>query len=157
MGDLSKEIPTVGKSSYHGEWSGTGKTTFANPKDLEADYEVNWQEQSLKGTLWGMNQSKATDSKEGFGKLDAQITSNTFNGKVTFNKLKMDASKQTAITDTFSGEIKVRGGFFGPNANELAGIGAKPSSDGVNADFLVMFSGKAVQSESTPNGSNQAQ
>ena len=114
IGDLTPEQNLPASANYRGQWNGavaegtsvqnTGATrvgSFSATADFGPRQKVNGTFRDTDGLI--------------AARLDADITGNQFSGSF---------SDQTSNT---VGDIK--GGFFGPNAEEIAGVGAVSEDD----------------------------
>lgn len=127
-----KEIPKDENVVYLGTWYGhiaTNGTSWtreaSNQKNgNRATFDVNFKDKRIIGTLTAENRSEATFT------IDAMIDGNGFKGTAKTGNDGF-ASDQNSSTGTYKVHIanaEVRGGFYGPNAEELGGWFAYPGN-----------------------------
>lgn len=120
-----KEIPKDGNVVYLGTWyghiaiNGTSWTREASNQENgnQAKFDVNFKDKKITGTLTAENRSEATFT------IEAIIEGNGFKGKAKTGNDGF-APDQNSSTGTYKVHIanaEVRGGFYGPNAEELGG------------------------------------
>lgn len=126
-----KEIPkdenVVYLGSWYGyiangtSWSGNASNTTSGNK---AEFTVNFDEKKITGMLTAANRQEATFT------IDAMIESNGFKGtaKTGNGGFAPDQNSSTGTHKVRIAEAKVRGGFYGPNAEELGGWFAYPGN-----------------------------
>lgn len=128
-----KEIPKDGKVVYLGTWyghiaiNGTSLTREASNQENgnQAKFDVNFKDKKITGTLTAENRSEATFT------IEAIIEGNGFKGKAKTGNDGF-APDQNSSTGTYKVHIanaEVRGGFYGPNAEELGGWFAYPGNE----------------------------
>lgn len=128
-----KEIPKDGNVVYLGTWyghiaiNGTSWTREASNQENgnQAKFDVNFKDKKITGTLTAENRSEATFT------IEAIIEGNGFKGKAKTGNDGF-APDQNSSTSTYKVHIanaEVRGGFYGPNAEELGGWFAYPGNE----------------------------
>ncbi|EMT4433174.1 transferrin-binding protein-like solute binding protein [Neisseria gonorrhoeae] len=127
-----KEIPKDGNVVYLGTWyghiaiNGTSWTREASNQENgnRAKFDVNFKDKTITGTLTAENRSEATFT------INAMIDGNGFEGtaKTGNDGFAPDANNTAATHKAHIAEAKVRGGFYGPNAEELGGWFAYPGN-----------------------------
>lgn len=102
-------------------WSGNASNTTSGNK---AEFTVNFDKKKITGMLTAANRQEATFT------IDAMIESNGFKGTAETGNGGF-APDQNSSTGTYKVHIanaEVRGGFYGPNAEELGGWFAYPGN-----------------------------
>lgn len=126
-----KEIPKEQNVVYRGSWYGhiANDTSWSgNASDREggnrADFTVNFGEKKITGTLTAENRSEATFT------IDAMIDGNGFKGtaKTGNDGFAPDQNSSTGTYKVHIANAEVRGGFYGPKAEELGGWFAYPGN-----------------------------
>lgn len=127
-----KEIPKDGNVVYLGTWyghiaiNGTSWTREASNQENgnRAKFDVNFKDKKITGTLTAENRSEATFT------INAMIEGNGFKGtaKTGNDGFAPDQNSSTGTYKVHIAEAKVRGGFYGPNAEELGGWFAYPGN-----------------------------
>lgn len=127
-----KEIPKEQKVVYLGTWYGhiaaNGTSWTGNASDQQsgnrAKFDVNFKDKKITGTLTAANRQEATFT------IDAMIESNGFKGeaKTGNDGFALDTNNTIGTHKAHIAEAKVRGGFYGPNAEELGGWFAYPGN-----------------------------
>lgn len=126
-----KEIPKEQQDIvYRGSWYGhiANSTSWSgNASDKEggnrAEFTVNFGDKKITGTLTAENRQAATFTIEG------DIEGNGFSGTAKTAELgfDLDQSDNTRTPKAYITDAKVKGGFYGPKAEELGGWFAYPS------------------------------
>lgn len=127
-----KEIPKDENVVYLGTWYGhiaaNGTSWTGNASDQQsgnrARFDVNFKDKKITGTLTAENRSEATFT------IDAMIDGNGFKGKAKTGNDGF-APDQNSSTGTYKVHIanaEVRGGFYGPEAEEMGGWFAYPGN-----------------------------
>ncbi|HFA5877058.1 TPA: transferrin-binding protein-like solute binding protein [Neisseria gonorrhoeae] len=127
-----KEIPKEQKVVYLGTWYGhiaangtswTGKASDQQSGN-RAKFDVNFKDKKITGTLTAENRSEATFT------IDAMIDGNGFKGtaKTGNDGFAPDQNSSTGTYKVHIANAEVRGGFYGPNAEELGGWFAYPGN-----------------------------
>lgn len=127
-----KEIPKDGNVVYLGTWYGhiaiNGTSWIREASNQEngnrAKFDVNFKDKKITGTLTAENRSEATFT------INAMIEGNGFKGtaKTGNDGFAPDQNSSTGTYKVHIAEAKVRGGFYGPNAEELGGWFAYPGN-----------------------------
>lgn len=156
-----KEIPKEQNVVYLGTWYGhiaTNGTSWAREASNQkngnrAKFDVNFKDKEITGTLTAENRSEATFT------IEAMIEGNGFKGtaKTGNDGFAPDQNSSTGTHKVHIANAEVRGGFYGPNAEELGGWFAYPgngqtknaqasSGNGNSADSAtVVFGAKRQQ------------
>lgn len=127
-----KEIPKDGNVVYLGTWyghiatNGTSWTREASNQENgnRAKFDVNFKDKRITGTLTAENRSEATFT------IDAMIDGNGFKGtaKTGNDGFAPDQNSSTGTYKVHIANAEVRGGFYGPKAEELGGWFAYPGN-----------------------------
>lgn len=127
-----KEIPQEQNVVYSGTWYGhiaTNGTSWAHEaSDQEngnrANFDVNFKDKRITGTLTAENRSEATFT------IEAMIEGNGFKGtaKTGNGGFAPDQNSSTGTHKVHITNAAVQGGFYGPNAEELGGWFAYPGN-----------------------------
>lgn len=127
-----KEIPKDENVVYLGTWYGhiaTNGTSWAREASNQengnrAKFDVNFKDKRITGTLTAENRSEATFT------IDAMIDGNGFKGtaKTGNDGFALDQNSSTGTYKVHIANAEVRGGFYGPNAEELGGWFAYPGN-----------------------------
>lgn len=127
-----KEIPKEQKVVYLGTWYGhiaaNGTSWTGNASDQQsgnrAKFDVNFKDKKITGTLTAANGQEATFT------INGMINGNGFEGmaKTGDGGFALDTNNTTGTHKAHIAEAKVRGGFYGPNAEELGGWFAYPGN-----------------------------
>ncbi|HFC3234469.1 TPA: transferrin-binding protein-like solute binding protein [Neisseria gonorrhoeae] len=128
-----KEIPKNENVVYLGTWYGyiaangtswTGNASNGNSGN-RAEFNVDFNGKKITGMLTAANRQEATFT------IDAMIEGNGFKGtaKTGDGGFALDANNTAATHKAHIAEAKVRGGFYGPNAEELGGWFAYPGNE----------------------------
>ncbi|EMT1609347.1 transferrin-binding protein-like solute binding protein [Neisseria gonorrhoeae] len=125
------KIPQGQDIVYRGSWYGyivSGTSWSGNASNEtsgnRAEFTVNFDKKEITGTLTAENRSEATFTIKGM------IQGNGFEGtaKTGNDGFAPDANNTAATHKAHIAEAKVRGGFYGPNAEELGGWFAYPGN-----------------------------
>ncbi|EMU0874228.1 transferrin-binding protein-like solute binding protein [Neisseria gonorrhoeae] len=102
-------------------WTGNASNTTSGNK---AEFTVNFDKKKITGMLTAANRQEATFT------IDAMIEGNGFKGtaKTGNDGFAPDQNSSTGTYKVHIAEAKVRGGFYGPNAEELGGWFAYPGN-----------------------------
>ncbi|HHE9984962.1 TPA: transferrin-binding protein-like solute binding protein [Haemophilus influenzae] len=122
----SSKIPTTGNVKYRGSWFGyisDGETSYSTTgdkrqdKNAVAEFDVNFAEKTLKGSL------KRADSQNPVFSIEANFKNggNAFTGTATAKDLVIDGKNSQTKNTPINITTKVNGAFYGPNATELGG------------------------------------
>ncbi|HFA6558079.1 TPA: transferrin-binding protein-like solute binding protein [Neisseria gonorrhoeae] len=127
-----KEIPKDENVVYLGTWYGhiaaNGTSWTGNASDQQsgnrARFDVNFKDKKITGTLTAANRQAETFI------ISGMIDGNGFEGtaKTGNGGFALDANNTAATHKAHIAEAKVRGGFYGPNAEELGGWFAYPGN-----------------------------
>ncbi|HFB4391065.1 TPA: transferrin-binding protein-like solute binding protein [Neisseria gonorrhoeae] len=127
-----KEIPKEQNVVYLGTWYGhiatNGTSWTGNASDQQsgnrAKFDVNFKYKKITGTLTAANRQAETFIIEGM------INGNGFEGtaKTGDGGFAPDQNSSTGTYKVHIAEVKVQGGFYGPNAEELGGWFAYPGN-----------------------------
>ncbi|HFA6107428.1 TPA: transferrin-binding protein-like solute binding protein [Neisseria gonorrhoeae] len=127
-----KEIPKDESVVYLGTWYGhiaTNGTSWTREASNQgngnrAKFDVNFKDKRITGTLTAENRSEATFT------IDAMIDGNGFKGtaKTGNGGFAPDQNSSTGTYKVHIANAEVRGGFYGPNAEELGGWFAYPGN-----------------------------
>lgn len=128
-----KAIPKNENVVYLGTWyghiaaNGTSWTREASNQENgnRAKFDVNFKDKRITGTLTAENRSEATFT------IDAMIDGNGFKGtaKTGNDGFAPDQNSSTGTYKVHIANAEVRGGFYGPNAEELGGWFAYPGNE----------------------------
>ncbi|HGJ8456009.1 TPA: transferrin-binding protein-like solute binding protein [Neisseria gonorrhoeae] len=128
-----KEIPKDENVVYLGTWyghiatNGTSWTREASNQENgnRAKFDVNFKDKRITGTLTAENRSEATFT------IGAMIDGNGFKGtaKTGNDGFAPDQNSSTGTYKVHIANAEVRGGFYGPNAEELGGWFAYPGNE----------------------------
>ncbi|HFC3947547.1 TPA: transferrin-binding protein-like solute binding protein [Neisseria gonorrhoeae] len=127
-----KEIPKEQNFVYLGTWYGhiaaNGTSWTGNASDQQsgnwAKFDVNFKDKKITGTLTADNRQAATFT------IDGKIEGNGFKGtaKTGNDGFAPDQNSSTGTHKVHIANAEVRGGFYGPNAEELGGWFAYPGN-----------------------------
>lgn len=127
-----KEIPKDENVVYLGTWyghiatNGTSWTREASNQENgnRAKFDVNFKGKKITGMLTAANRQEATFT------IDAMIEGNGFKGtaKTGNGGFAPDQNSSTGTYKVHIANAEVRGGFYGPNAEELGGWFAYPGN-----------------------------
>lgn len=127
-----KEIPKDENVVYLGTWYGhiaaNGTSWTGNASDQQsgnrARFDVNFKDKKITGTLTAANRQAETFT------ISGMIDGNGFEGtaKTGNGGFALDANNTAATHKAHIAEAKVRGGFYGPNAEELGAWFAYPGN-----------------------------
>ncbi|HGG9626148.1 TPA: transferrin-binding protein-like solute binding protein [Neisseria meningitidis] len=151
-----KEIPKEQNVVYRGSWYGhiANDTSWSgNASDKEvgnrAEFTVDFADKKITGKLTAENRQAQTFTIEGM------IQGNGFEGtaKTAESGFDLDQSNTTGTPKAYITDAKVKGGFYGPKAEELGGWFAYPSDKQTknatnasgNSSATVVFGAKRQQ------------
>ncbi|HFA7101357.1 TPA: transferrin-binding protein-like solute binding protein [Neisseria gonorrhoeae] len=127
-----EEIPKEQKVVYLGTWYGhiaaNGTSWTGNASDQQsgnrAKFDVNFKDKKITGTLTAANRQEATFT------IDAMIDGNGFKGtaKTGNDGFAPDQNSSTGTYKVHIANAEVRGGFYGPEAEEMGGWFAYPGN-----------------------------
>ncbi|EOF9783060.1 TPA: transferrin-binding protein-like solute binding protein [Neisseria gonorrhoeae] len=128
-----KEIPKDENVVYLGTWYGhiaaNGTSWTGNASDQQsgnrAKFDVNFKDKKITGTLTAANRQAETFTIRGM------INGNGFEGtaKTGNDGFAPDQNSSTGTYKVHIAEVKVRGGFYGPEAEEMGGWFAYPGNE----------------------------
>lgn len=143
-----KEIPKEQNVVYLGTWYGhiaaNGTSWTGNASDQQSGnrtkFTVNFDKKKITGTLTAENRSEATFT------IDAMIDGNGFKGKAKTGNdgFAPDQNSSTGTHKVHIANAEVRGGFYGPEAEEMGGWFAYPGN------------GQAKNAQTSPGNGNSA-
>ncbi|HGP7519298.1 transferrin-binding protein-like solute binding protein [Neisseria gonorrhoeae] len=143
-----KEIPKEQNVVYLGTWYGhiaaNGTSWTGNASDQQsgnrARFDVNFKDKKITGTLTAENRLEATFT------IDAMIDGNGFKGKAKTGNdgFAPDQNSSTGTHKVHIANAEVRGGFYGPEAEEMGGWFAYPGN------------GQAKNAQTSPGNGNSA-
>lgn len=127
-----KEIPKEQNVVYLGTWYGhiaaNGTSWTGNASDQQSGnrtkFTVNFDKKEITGKLTAANRQEATFT------INGMINGNGFEGmaKTGDGGFALDTNNTAGTHKAHIAEAKVRGGFYGPNAEELGGWFAYPGN-----------------------------
>lgn len=154
-----KEIPKEQNVVYLGTWYGhiaaNGTSWTGNASDQQsgnrAKFDVNFKDKKITGMLTAANKQAATFT------IDGMIEGNGFSGtaKTGNDGFALDANNTAATHKAHIAEAKVRGGFYGPNAEELGGWFAYPGNEQTKNAAAVSGSGNSASSATVVFGAKR--
>lgn len=143
-----KEIPKEQNVVYLGTWYGhiaaNGTSWTGNASDQQsgnrARFDVNFKDKKITGTLTAENRSEATFT------IGAMIDGNGFKGKAKTGNdgFAPDQNSSAGTHKVHIANAEVRGGFYGPEAEEMGGWFAYPGN------------GQAKNAQTSPGNGNSA-
>ncbi|HGP7577813.1 transferrin-binding protein-like solute binding protein [Neisseria gonorrhoeae] len=151
---IPKDENVVYLGSWYGyiangtSWSGNASNTTSGNK---AEFTVNFDKKKITGMLTAANRSEATFT------IEAMIEGNGFKGKAKTGNDGF-APDQNSSTGTYKVHIanaEVRGGFYGPNAEELGGWFAYPGNEQTKNAAAVSGSGNSAGSATVVFGAKR--
>lgn len=156
-----KEIPQEQNVFYSGTWyghiaaNGTSWTREASNQENgnRAKFNVDFSGKKITGMLTAANRQEATFT------IDAMIDGNGFKGtaKTGNGGFALDANNTAATHKAHIAEAKVRGGFYGPNAEELGGWFAYPGNEQTKNAQASSGSGNSAGSATVVFGAKRQQ
>lgn len=156
-----KEIPKEQNVVYLGTWyghiaiNGTSWTREAsNQKNgNRAKFDVNFKDKRITGTLTAENRSEATFT------IDGKIEGNGFKGtaKTGNDGFAPDQNNSIVTHKVRIANAEVRGGFYGPNAEELGGWFAYPGNEQTKNAQASSGSGNSAGSATVVFGAKRQQ
>lgn len=155
-----KEIPSEQNIVYRGSWYGyiaNDKSTSwsGNASDREggnrADFTVNFGTKKINGTLTAENRQEATFTIVG------DIKDNGFEGtaKTADSGFDLDQSNTTRTPKAYITDAKVKGGFYGPKAEELGGWFAYPGDKQTEKATVTSGDGNSASSATVVFGAKR--
>ncbi|HGH6994764.1 TPA: transferrin-binding protein-like solute binding protein [Neisseria meningitidis] len=156
-----KEIPKEQQDIvYRGSWYGhiASSTSWSgNASDKEggnrAEFTVNFGTKKINGTLTAENRQQATFTIEG------DIKDNGFEGTAKTAELgfDLDQSDNTRTPKAYITDAKVKGGFYGPKAEELGGWFAYPGDKQTEKATVASGDGNSASSATVVFGAKRQQ
>nr|WP_101139355.1 transferrin-binding protein-like solute binding protein [Neisseria meningitidis] len=155
-----KEIPSEQNVVYRGSWYGhiaNGTSWSGNASDKEggnrADFTVNFGTKKINGTLTANDRTQPTFT------ITANIKDNGFEGTAKTDNLgfDLDQSNTTGTPKAYITDAKVKGGFYGPKAEELGGWFAYPGDKQTEKATATSSDGKSASSATVVFGAKRQQ
>lgn len=157
-----KEIPNEQNVVYRGSWYGhiannTSTSWSGNASNAtsgnRAEFTVNFGDKKITGTLTADNRQAATFTIEG------DIEGNGFSGTAKTAELGFDLDQKntTGTPKAYITDAKVKGGFYGPKAEELGGWFAYPSDKQTKNATATSSDGKSASSATVVFGAKRQQ
>lgn len=155
-----KEIPKEQNVVYRGSWYGhiaNGTSWSGNASDKEggnrAEFTVDFGAKKINGTLTAENRQQATFTIEG------DIKDNGFEGtaKTADSGFDLDQSNNTRTPKAYITDAKVKGGFYGPKAEELGGWFAYPGDKQTEKATVASGDGNSASSATVVFGAKRQQ
>ncbi|CWN10015.1 transferrin-binding protein B [Neisseria meningitidis] len=153
-----KEIPSEQNIVYRGSWYGhiASSTSWSgNASDKEggnrAEFTVNFGEKKITGTLTAENRQEATFT------IDGKIEGNGFSGTAKTAELGFDLDQKntTRTPKAYITDAKVKGGFYGPKAEELGGWFAYPGDKQTEKATVTSGDGNSASSATVVFGAKR--
>ncbi|HFB7080516.1 TPA: transferrin-binding protein-like solute binding protein [Neisseria gonorrhoeae] len=126
--EILKEQNVVYSGTWYGHIATNGTSWTREASDQEngnrANFDVNFKDKRITGTLTAENRSEATFT------IEAMIEGNGFKGtaKTGNGGFAPDQNSSTGTHKVHITNAAVQGGFYGPNAEELGGWFAYPGN-----------------------------
>lgn len=155
-----KEIPKEQNVVYRGSWYGhiANDTSWSgNASDKEggnrAEFTVDFADKKITGKLTAENRQAQTFTIEGM------IQGNGFEGtaKTAESGFDLDQKNTTRTPKAYITDAKVKGGFYGPKAEELGGWFAYPSDKQTKNATATSSDGKSASSATVVFGAKRQQ
>ncbi|EOC14345.1 transferrin-binding protein 2 [Neisseria meningitidis 73696] len=155
-----KEIPKEQNVVYRGSWYGhiASSTSWSgNASDKEggnrAEFTVNFGDKKITGTLTAENRQEATFT------IDGKIEGNGFSGTAKTAELGFDLDQKntTRTPKAYITDAKVKGGFYGPKAEELGGWFAYPGDKQTEKATVASGDGNSASSATVVFGAKRQQ
>ncbi|HEZ2054785.1 TPA: transferrin-binding protein-like solute binding protein [Neisseria meningitidis] len=155
-----KEIPKEQNVVYRGSWYGhiANSTSWSgNASDKEggnrAEFTVNFADKKITGTLTAENRQAQTFTIEGM------IQGNGFEGtaKTAESGFDLDQKNTTRTPKAYITDAKVKGGFYGPKAEELGGWFAYPGDKQTEKATVASGDGNSASSATVVFGAKRQQ
>ncbi|HEZ3158905.1 TPA: transferrin-binding protein-like solute binding protein [Neisseria meningitidis] len=155
-----KEIPTDQNVVYRGSWYGhiaNGTSWSGNASDKEggnrAEFTVDFGAKKINGKLTAENRQEATFTIEG------DIKDNGFSGTAKTAELGFDLDQKntTRTPKAYITDAKVKGGFYGPKAEELGGWFAYPGDKQTEKATVASGDGNSASSATVVFGAKRQQ
>ncbi|HFC4065674.1 TPA: transferrin-binding protein-like solute binding protein [Neisseria gonorrhoeae] len=155
-----KEIPKEQNVVYLGTWYGhiANGTSWSGNASNEtggnrAEFTVNFDAKKINGTLTAANRQEATFT------IDAMIEGNGFKGtaKTGNGGFAPDQNSSTGTHKVHIANAEVRGGFYGPEAEEMGGWFAYPGNGQAKNAQASSGSGNSAGSATVVFGAKRQQ
>lgn len=155
-----KEIPNDQNIVYRGSWYGhiaNGTSWSGNASNAtsgnRADFTVNFGEKKITGKLTAENRQAQTFTIEGM------IQGNGFEGtaKTAESGFDLDQKNTTRTPKAYITDAKVKGGFYGPKAEELGGWFAYPGDKQTEKATVASGDGNSASSATVVFGAKRQQ
>lgn len=155
-----KEIPNDQNVVYRGSWYGhiaNGTSWSGNASDKEggnrAEFTVNFADKKITGKLTAENRQAQTFTIEGM------IQGNGFEGtaKTAESGFDLDQKNTTRTPKAYITDAKVKGGFYGPKAEELGGWFAYPGDKQTEKAMVASGDGNSASSATVVFGAKRQQ
>lgn len=155
-----KEIPKEQNVVYRGSWYGhiANDTSWSgNASDKEvgnrAEFTVDFADKKITGKLTAENRQAQTFTIEGM------IQGNGFEGtaKTAESGFDLDQKNTTRTPKAYITDAKVKGGFYGPKAEELGGWFAYPSDKQTKNALDASGNGNSASSATVVFGAKRQQ
>lgn len=155
-----KEIPSEQNVVYRGSWYGhiANDTSWSgNASDKEggnrAEFTVDFADKKITGKLTAENRQAQTFTIEGM------IQGNGFEGtaKTAESGFDLDQKNTTRTPKAYITDAKVKGGFYGPKAEELGGWFAYPGDKQTKNATATSSDGKSASSATVVFGAKRQQ
>lgn len=155
-----KEIPKEQNVVYRGSWYGhiANDTSWSgNASDKEggnrAEFTVDFADKKITGKLTAENRQAQTFTIEGM------IQGNGFEGtaKTAESGFDLDQKNTTRTPKAYITDAKVKGGFYGPKAEELGGWFAYPSDKQTKNATATSSDGNSASSATVVFGAKRQQ
>ncbi|HGH6699929.1 TPA: transferrin-binding protein-like solute binding protein [Neisseria meningitidis] len=153
-----KEIPSEQNVVYRGSWYGhianstswSGNASNATSGN-KADFTVNFGEKKITGTLTANDRTQPTFT------ITANIKDNGFEGTAKTADLgfDLDQSNTTGTPKAYITDAKVKGGFYGPKAEELGGWFAYPGDKQTEKATVASGNGNSASSATVVFGAKR--
>ncbi|HFC1214247.1 TPA: transferrin-binding protein-like solute binding protein [Neisseria gonorrhoeae] len=154
-----KEIPKDENVVYLGTWygriaaNGTSWTREASNQENgnRAEFDVNFKDKRITGTLTAENRSEATFT------IDGMIQGNGFKGtaKTGNDGFAPDQNNSTVTHKVHIANAEVQGGFYGPKAEEMGGWFAYPGNGQTKNATAVSGNGNSASSATVVFGAKR--
>lgn len=142
--EIRKEQNVVYLGTWYGHIAANGTSWTGNASDQQSGnrtkFTVNFDKKEITGKLTAANRQEATFT------INGMINGNGFEGmaKTGDGGFALDTNNTTGTHKAHIAEAKVRGGFYGPNAEELGGWFAYPGN------------GQTKNAQTSPGNGNSA-
>lgn len=155
-----KEIPSEQNVVYRGSWYGhiannTSTSWSGNASNAtsgnRAEFTVNFGDKKITGTLTANDRTQPTFT------ITANIKDNGFEGTAKTADLgfDLDQSNTTGTPKAYITDAKVKGGFYGPKAEELGGWFAYPGDKQTEKATVASGNGNSASSATVVFGAKR--